>query len=55
MSAPELNDVSPKIRMTEFFCLELAEMLAELSRREKEANIKPDPDIDIFMKVITTS
>ncbi|KAK7839277.1 pleiotropic drug resistance protein 1 [Quercus suber] len=27
------------------------EMLAELSRREKEANIKPDPDIDILMKV----
>ncbi|KAG5551933.1 hypothetical protein RHGRI_010140 [Rhododendron griersonianum] len=26
------------------------EMLAELSRREKQANIKPDPDIDIFMK-----
>ncbi|PSS01154.1 ABC transporter G family member protein, partial [Actinidia chinensis var. chinensis] len=26
------------------------DMLAELSRREKEANIKPDPDIDIFMK-----
>ncbi|KAK1416813.1 hypothetical protein QVD17_25930 [Tagetes erecta] len=26
------------------------EMLAELSRREKNANIKPDPDIDIFMK-----
>ncbi|KAJ0522531.1 putative ABC-type maltose transporter [Helianthus annuus] len=26
------------------------EMLAELSRREKDANIKPDPDIDIFMK-----
>ena len=26
-------------------------MLAELSRREKEANIKPDPDIDILMKV----
>ncbi|KAE8730781.1 Pleiotropic drug resistance protein 3 [Hibiscus syriacus] len=26
------------------------EMLKELSRREKEANIKPDPDIDIFMK-----
>ncbi|KAB5553301.1 hypothetical protein DKX38_010612 [Salix brachista] len=26
------------------------EMLAELSRREKEANIKPDPDIDIYMK-----
>ncbi|XP_057969760.1 pleiotropic drug resistance protein 1-like [Malania oleifera] len=26
------------------------EMLAELSRREKAANIKPDPDIDVFMK-----
>ena len=26
-------------------------MLAELSRREKEANIKPDSDIDIFLKV----
>lgn len=26
------------------------EMLSELSRREKEANIKPDPDIDVFMK-----
>jgi len=25
--------------------------LAELSRREKEANIKPDPDVDVFMKV----
>lgn len=27
------------------------DMLTELARREKEANIKPDPDIDIFMKV----
>ncbi|XAR69347.1 Xenobiotic-transporting ATPase [Bertholletia excelsa] len=26
------------------------DMLAELSRREKQANIKPDPDIDIYMK-----
>ncbi|GAB2269455.1 transcription factor [Dionaea muscipula] len=26
------------------------DMLAELSRREKEANIKPDPDLDLFMK-----
>ncbi|XP_039166274.1 pleiotropic drug resistance protein 1 isoform X4 [Eucalyptus grandis] len=26
------------------------DMLAELLRREKEANITPDPDIDIFMK-----
>nr|GEV19098.1 pleiotropic drug resistance protein 1-like [Tanacetum cinerariifolium] len=30
------------------------EMLAELSRREKDANIKPDPDIDIFMKAAAT-
>nr|CAD1842981.1 unnamed protein product [Ananas comosus var. bracteatus] len=26
------------------------DMLTELARREKAANIKPDPDIDIFMK-----
>ncbi|XP_077209810.1 pleiotropic drug resistance protein 1-like [Tasmannia lanceolata] len=26
------------------------EMLMELSRREKAANIKPDPDIDVYMK-----
>ncbi|KAL7001868.1 transcription factor, variant 2, partial [Sarracenia purpurea var. burkii] len=26
------------------------EMLAELSRREKQKNIRPDPDIDIYMK-----
>ncbi|CAA6670843.1 unnamed protein product [Spirodela intermedia] len=26
------------------------DMLSELSRREKEANIKPDPDVDVFMK-----
>ncbi|WOK99145.1 hypothetical protein Cni_G07857 [Canna indica] len=25
-------------------------MLTELARREKEANIKPDPDLDVFMK-----
>ncbi|KAK9022552.1 hypothetical protein V6N11_002804 [Hibiscus sabdariffa] len=30
------------------------DMLAELSRREKEANIKPDPDIDVFMKAAAT-
>nr|QVT92313.1 ABC transporter [Salvia miltiorrhiza] len=30
------------------------DMLAELSRREKVANIKPDPDIDIFMKAAAT-
>ncbi|XP_008795450.2 ABC transporter G family member 36-like [Phoenix dactylifera] len=28
------------------------EMLTELSRREKAANIKPDPDIDVFMKAV---
>ncbi|XP_042485297.1 pleiotropic drug resistance protein 1-like [Macadamia integrifolia] len=26
------------------------EMLTELSKREKEANIKPDPDVDLFLK-----
>lgn len=26
-------------------------MLTELSRREKAANVKPDPDIDVYMKV----
>lgn len=31
--------------------LPFADMLAELSRREKAANIKPDPDVDIYMKV----
>ncbi|XP_029128928.1 ABC transporter G family member 35 [Cajanus cajan] len=25
-------------------------MLSELSRREKAANIKPDPDLDVYMK-----
>ncbi|KAF8011668.1 hypothetical protein BT93_J2067 [Corymbia citriodora subsp. variegata] len=28
------------------------DMLAELSRREKAANIKPDPDIDVYMKAV---
>ncbi|XP_058101980.1 pleiotropic drug resistance protein TUR2-like [Magnolia sinica] len=27
------------------------EMLMELSRREKAANIKPDPDVDVYMKI----
>ncbi|KAL6573649.1 transcription factor [Orobanche hederae] len=30
-------------------------MLAELSRREKDANIKPDLDVDIYMKAATTA
>ncbi|KAJ4809489.1 ABC transporter G family member 36 [Rhynchospora pubera] len=28
------------------------DMITELARREKEANIQPDPDIDVFMKAI---
>lgn len=31
-------------------CL-VPEMLTELARREKAANIKPDHDIDVYMKV----
>ena len=31
------------------------EMLTELARREKAANIKPDHDIDIYMKVMMLS
>ncbi|XP_057789350.1 pleiotropic drug resistance protein 2-like [Salvia miltiorrhiza] len=31
------------------------ELLAELSRREKDAGIKPDPEIDAFMKAIAVS
>ncbi|KAF9617018.1 hypothetical protein IFM89_033088 [Coptis chinensis] len=30
------------------------EMLAELSRREKAANIKPDPNVDVYMKAAAT-
>ncbi|KAF8026782.1 hypothetical protein BT93_F3302 [Corymbia citriodora subsp. variegata] len=30
------------------------DMLAELSRREKAANIVPDPDVDIYMKAMAT-
>ncbi|KAF5191007.1 Pleiotropic drug resistance abc transporter [Thalictrum thalictroides] len=30
------------------------EMLAELSRREKAAHIKPNPDIDVYMKAAAT-
>ncbi|CAN6545234.1 unnamed protein product [Malus baccata var. baccata] len=30
------------------------EILVELSRREKEENIKPDADIDIYMKAVTS-
>ncbi|CAJ1898763.1 unnamed protein product [Sphenostylis stenocarpa] len=30
------------------------DLLTEVSRREKEANIKPDPDIDVYMKAVAT-
>nr|AUB45106.1 ABA transporter [Camptotheca acuminata] len=30
------------------------DMLAEMSRREKAANIKPDPDVDVYMKAAAT-
>lgn len=33
----------------------MADMLVELARREKIAGIKPDGDLDIFMKVRTCS
>lgn len=33
----------------EEFC---SDMLLELARREKTAGIKPDEDLDIFMKVL---
>ncbi|OQU85489.1 hypothetical protein SORBI_3004G254100 [Sorghum bicolor] len=29
------------------------DMIAELSRREKEANLRPDPDLDVYMKAIS--
>ncbi|XP_008235580.1 PREDICTED: pleiotropic drug resistance protein 1-like isoform X2 [Prunus mume] len=29
-------------------------ILAEISRREKEANIKPDADLDIYMKAVAS-
>ena len=31
------------------------EMLKELSKREREAGIKPDPEIDAFMKAVVLS
>jgi ABC-type multidrug transport system ATPase subunit len=43
--------------ITHFFLMlskshhKIVDMITELARREKEANIKPDPDIDVFMKV----
>ena len=31
------------------------DMLVELSRRERQAGIKPDPEIDVFMKATAMS
>ncbi|KAK6129762.1 hypothetical protein DH2020_036499 [Rehmannia glutinosa] len=45
-----LKDVSGIIKPCRMTLL--LEMLAELSRREKAANIKPDPDVDMYMKVL---
>ncbi|KAJ1418854.1 P-loop containing nucleoside triphosphate hydrolase [Sesbania bispinosa] len=42
--------------LNEFVCWKnLYEMLMELSRREREEGIKPDPEIDAFMKAIALS
>ena len=42
------DDTTP---LTSLSLVKLAELMTEMLRREKEANIKPDPDIDIYMKV----
>ncbi|KAK6129780.1 hypothetical protein DH2020_036487 [Rehmannia glutinosa] len=47
-----LKDVSGIIKPCRMTLL--LEMLAELSRREKAANIKPDPDVDMYMKAAAT-
>lgn len=39
------------MRLNCFIFGKLVDMLAELSRREKTANVKPDLDLDIYMKV----
>ena len=42
----------PSLGLVPSFVVCLAvEMLTELARREKAANIKPDHDIDVYMKV----
>ncbi|AET05265.1 pleiotropic drug resistance subfamily protein [Medicago truncatula] len=52
----ELSEFVPQRTYSDFSgcCLGVGtryDMLTELSRREKEAGIKPDPEIDAFMKV----
>ncbi|KAI3947486.1 hypothetical protein MKX01_028391 [Papaver californicum] len=56
ISQQDLHNAQMTVRETLDFsgrCLGVGtrfDMLAELSRREKEAGIKPDPEIDAFMK-----
>ncbi|KAK9110710.1 hypothetical protein Sjap_018770 [Stephania japonica] len=40
----------PSLQEFKELVLVMVKLLLELSRREKEANIKPDPDRDLFMK-----
>ena len=46
----DLHGFTDMLIMFYFFPFMLIDMLTELSRREKAANIKPDADIDAFMK-----
>ncbi|OMP00190.1 ABC-2 type transporter [Corchorus olitorius] len=41
-------------RKKQLTILKDVKMLSELARREKQANIKPDPDLDVFMKAAAT-
>ncbi|GKE19221.1 pleiotropic drug resistance protein 1-like protein, partial [Tanacetum coccineum] len=50
MTVRETLAFSARIHLQTF-----SDMLAELSRRERDANIKPDPDLDVFMKAASTS
>jgi len=38
------------VRLLFIICYD-QDLLSELGRREKSAKIKPDPDIDVYMKV----
>ncbi|KAJ4821952.1 hypothetical protein Tsubulata_045868 [Turnera subulata] len=51
ISQHDLHIGEMTVRETLAFSARCQGLLAELSRREKAANIKPDPDIDIYMKV----
>ena len=46
----DLHGFADMLIMFCFFPFMLLDMLTELSRREKAANIKPDADIDAYMK-----